>query len=62
MAKLDIKVIDNTRTYPVEGVTVKVERDSPGNPLVTDLKTDDTGFALGQVNDNLQFWYKTQPA
>ena len=59
MAKLDIQVIDNTTTYPVEGVTVKVERDSPGSPLVTNLKTDDTGFAFGQVNNNLQFWYKT---
>ena len=59
MAKLNIKVIDNTETYPVEGVTVRVDRDSPGSPLVTNLKTDDTGFAFGQVNDNLEFWYKT---
>ena len=57
MAKLDVKVIDNTETHPVEGVTVIVERDIGGN--VINLKTDDTGYAYGQTNDNLQFWYKT---
>ena len=58
MSKLDITIIDDTETVPVEGITVRIENNDT-KELVAELKTDDNGEAYGQINDNLGFWYKT---
>ena len=58
MSKLDITIIDDTGTHPVEGITVRIENNET-KELVAELKTDDNGEAYGQINDNLEFWYKT---
>ncbi|MFX0008605.1 MAG: carboxypeptidase-like regulatory domain-containing protein, partial [Candidatus Hermodarchaeota archaeon] len=57
MSKLDIRVIDDTETVPVEGITVRVENSSSGVHII-DLKTDDNGNAYGLTNSDVGFWYK----
>jgi hypothetical protein len=57
MSKLDIRVIDDTATVPVEGITVRVENSSSGVHII-DLKTDDNGNAYGLTNRDVGFWYK----
>jgi hypothetical protein len=59
LSKLDIRVIDDTATVPVEGITVRVEINGTGEH-VTSLKTDNNGTAYGIINDNLGFWYKRE--
>ena len=56
MSKLDIRVIDDTETVPVEGITVRVENSTSGEHII-DLKTDDNGTAYGLINSDLEFWY-----
>ncbi len=58
MSKLNITIIDDTETVPVEGITVRIENNET-KELVAELKTDDNGEAYGQINDDLVFWYKT---
>ncbi|MFX1380216.1 MAG: LamG domain-containing protein [Promethearchaeota archaeon] len=57
MSKLDIRVIDDTETVPVEGITVRVEESGTSEHIV-DLKTDDNGTAYGLINSDLGFWFK----
>ncbi|MFW9818505.1 MAG: LamG-like jellyroll fold domain-containing protein [Candidatus Thorarchaeota archaeon] len=59
MSKLDIRVIDDTETVPIEGITVRVENSTSGEHIV-DLKTDDNGTAYGLINNDLEFWYKRE--
>jgi hypothetical protein len=59
MSKLDIRVIDDTETVPVEGITVRVE-DSITSEHIIDLKTDDNGTAYGLVNSDVGFWFKRE--
>ncbi|MFX0023469.1 MAG: LamG-like jellyroll fold domain-containing protein [Candidatus Hermodarchaeota archaeon] len=59
MSKLNIRVIDDTETVPVEGITVRVEN-STSDEHIVDLKTDDNGTAYGLVNSELKFWYKRE--
>jgi hypothetical protein len=59
MSKLNIRVLDDTETVPVEGITVRVEESGTSDHIV-DLKTDDNGTAYGIVNSDVGFWYKRE--
>ncbi len=59
MSKLSVRVIDNTATIPVEGITVRAEINGTGEHVIS-LKTDDNGDAYGLINNNLGFWYKRE--
>ncbi|MHA2306030.1 MAG: LamG-like jellyroll fold domain-containing protein, partial [Candidatus Hodarchaeales archaeon] len=61
LSKLDIKVIDNTGTETVTGVTIKVQDNSTKTEVVA-LETDTTGYAYGPLTKDFGFWYLTDRA
>ncbi len=58
LAKIHIKVIDNTIFSPVPSVIVHVINGSIETGIsVVNLTTADDGFAYGQQNSDIGFWY-----
>ncbi len=58
LSKLDIRIMDNTGTESVTGVTVKVQLNNTSTDVV-ELQTDTTGYAYGDLTKDFGFWYKT---
>jgi len=59
MSKLDIRVMDNTGSESVTGVTIKVQLNNTSTDVV-DLETDTTGYAYGDLTKDFGFWYLNQ--
>ncbi|MFW9882317.1 MAG: collagen binding domain-containing protein, partial [Candidatus Thorarchaeota archaeon] len=56
MSKLDIRVMDNTGTEGVSGVTVKVQINGTTTNII-ELETDTDGYAHGDYTTDFGFWY-----
>ncbi|MFX1278109.1 MAG: LamG domain-containing protein [Promethearchaeota archaeon] len=61
MAKLDIRVMDNTGTESVTGVTVKVQLNNTSQDVI-EMETDTSGYAHGAYTTDFGFWYLTGQA
>ncbi|MFX0028631.1 MAG: LamG-like jellyroll fold domain-containing protein [Candidatus Hermodarchaeota archaeon] len=56
MAKLDIRIMDNTGTESVTGVKVKVQLNNTSQDVV-EMETDTSGYAHGAYTTDFGFWY-----
>ncbi|MFX1501579.1 MAG: LamG-like jellyroll fold domain-containing protein [Promethearchaeota archaeon] len=56
MSKLDIRVMDNTGTEPVTGLTIRVNSTVVVQEVV-ELETDFDGYAHGEYSTDFGFWY-----
>ena len=56
MSKLDIRVMDNTGTESVTGVTVQVQLNNTSQDIV-EMETDTSGYAHGDYTKDFGFWY-----
>ncbi|MFW9895485.1 MAG: LamG-like jellyroll fold domain-containing protein [Candidatus Thorarchaeota archaeon] len=59
LSKLNIRVMDETGTESVTGVSVKVQLNNTSIDVV-ELETDTTGYAYGDLTKDFGFWYKTE--